>query len=462
MPNVLLVDDDEDTRTLVVESLKRRGYTADMVGSAQECLDWVRDHDVDVVVTDVQMPGMTGVELCSQLRERHPHVLALVMTGLSTYETAIEAVRSGAYDYLTKPVKTDVLIVALERAFEHLKVAREVKRLRQAADIVQPIPGLIGTSPALRDMSAMIRRVSDTDATVLITGESGTGKELVARALHDLSPTRRNEPFIAINCGAVPPNLLESELFGHVRGAFTDAKSSRSGLFLQAQGGTIFLDEIGEMPLEMQVKLLRVLQQRTVRPVGGDEEVPFQARVITATNRDLETEVDEKRFREDLFYRINVVAITVPPLRDRGGDVITLAQHLVQKIAGRSSRRAPAISADAARKLVDYDWPGNVRELENSIERAMALCGSGDISPTHLPAKVINHQPERIEISMSMPTEMITLEEMERRYVRQVLAGVKGNKTHAARVLGIDRRSLYRRLEAPTDPTRPATERSPT
>ncbi len=459
MPNVLLVDDDEDTRTLMLESLKRRGVSVATVASGQECLDYVRDHEVDVVITDLQMPGLSGVELCAQLRERHPNILALLLTGLGTYDSAIEAVRSGAYDYLTKPIKTDALIVALERAFEHQSVAREVKRLRQAVDVATPIPSLVGTSAVIRDMSTLIRRVADTDATVLITGESGTGKELVARALHDLSPTRRSEPFVAINCGAMPPNLLESELFGHVRGAFTDAKTSRSGLFLQAQGGTIFLDEIGEMPLDMQVKLLRVLQQRTVRPVGGDDEVPFQARVITATNRDLETEVDEQRFREDLFYRINVVAITVPPLRARGGDVVTLAQHLVQKIATRSNKRAPAISPDAARKLIAYEWPGNVRELENSIERAMALCGAGEILPEHLPTKIINYQPERIELTTALATEMITLDEMERRYVRQVLASVRGNKTHAARVLGIDRRSLYRRLETPaaTPPAMPTT-----
>jgi two-component system response regulator HydG len=449
MPNVLIVDDDEDTRTLLSEGLKRRGFAVDTAASAAECLEQVRNSDIDVVVTDVQMPGTSGVELCGQLRKRHPNVLSIVLTGLGTYDTAIEAVRSGAYDYLTKPVKMEVLVVALQRAFDHQSVAREARRLRQAVDLAMPIPTLIGTSSAIRETTAMIRRIADVDATVLITGESGTGKELVARALHDLSPTRRGEPFIGINCGAVPANLLESELFGHLRGAFTDARSSRAGLFLQAKSGTIFLDEIGEMPLEMQVKLLRVLQERTVRPVGGDEEIPFDARVITATNRDLETEVDEQRFREDLFYRINVVAIVVPPLRARGADVVLLAQHLVQKIASRSGKPVRVIGADAARKLVSYDWPGNVRELENCIERAVTMCGGAEIEPSHLPAKVVNHQPARIELSISDPTEMITLDEMERRYVRQVLASVNGNKTHAARVLGIDRRSLYRRLEAP-------------
>jgi two-component system response regulator HydG len=451
MPTVLLVDDDQDTLLLLQEGLERRGFTVGAVASAQECLDWVRDREVDVVVTDIQMPGLSGLELCNQLRERHPNVLSILLTGLGTYDTAIKAVGSGAYDYLTKPVKMDALVIAVERAFKHLSVAQEVRRLRQAVDLATPIPSMVGTSAPIREMSAMIRRVADVDATVLITGESGTGKELVARALHDLSPARRNAPFVAINCGAVPANLLESELFGHVRGAFTDAKASRPGLFLQAKNGTIFLDEIGEMPLEMQVKLLRVLQERTVRPVGGDEEIPFEARVITATNRDLETEVDEQRFREDLFYRINVVAISVPPVRSRGADIVLLAQHLVQKIAVRSGKQAPAIGADASRKLISYDWPGNVRELENCIERAMAMCAAGgEIDPSHLPIKVTSHQPSRIELSTSDPNAMITLDEMECRYVRQVLASVNGNKTHAARVLGIDRRSLYRRLEVPS------------
>ncbi|MBL9013647.1 MAG: sigma-54-dependent Fis family transcriptional regulator [Myxococcales bacterium] len=447
MASVLLVDDDEDTRGLLCEALARKKLDVRAVGSAAACLEYLRDHDIDVVVSDIQMPGMTGVELCEQLRIRHPHILPIMLTGLGTYDTAISAVRAGAYDYVTKPVKIDALAVVLERAFEHVTMKREVRRLQSAASVSTAIPGMIGSSAAMRETTAMIRRVADADATVLITGESGTGKERVARALHDLS-ARKNEPFVAINCGAVPANLLESELFGHVRGAFTDAKTSRSGLFLQAGAGTIFLDEIGEMPLDMQVKLLRVLQQRTVRPVGGDEEVPIRARVVTATNRDLETEIEEKRFREDLFYRINVVAIPVPPLRDRGGDVLLLAQHVLDRVAARSSRPAPSISPEAARKLVEYDWPGNVRELENCIERAVAICGNGVIHVEDLPPKLQRFEPTRLELEMT-PTAMITLDEMERRYVRQVLASVGGNKTHAARVLGIDRRSLYRRLEAP-------------
>jgi two-component system response regulator HydG len=303
----------------------------------------------------------------------------------------------------------------------------------------------------------MVRRVSDSDATVLISGESGTGKELVARAVHRLSP-RRNEPFVAVNCAAMPAPLLESELFGHVRGAFTDAKTARPGLFIQAGAGTIFLDEIGEMPPEMQVKLLRVLQERMIRPVGGDEEQPFRARVLAATNRNLEAEVEQRRFREDLFYRINVVTLHVPPLRARSGDILLLAQHFVRRIAQRIAKPVKGFSSAAARMLLDYDWPGNVRELENCIERAVALCRLDEVTVDDLPTKVQEFHVTRIVIPAgptASPDAMITMEEMERRYVRQVLEAVRGNKTHAARILGIDRRSLYRRLETPYQASRP-------
>jgi two-component system, NtrC family, response regulator AtoC len=445
---ILIVDDDDDTAVLLRDSLRKRGYDVDSVNSAQQCLERLRTDPADVVVTDVQMSGMSGIDLCVELRQRYPDLLPLVLTGQGGLDTAIAAIRAGAYDFITKPVKVDALAIAVQRAVEHLSLQREVQRLRKDAHREMPIDGIAGGSPAIRETIEMIRRVSDSDATVLVTGESGTGKELVARALHRLSP-RGGEPFVAVNCAAMPAPLLESELFGHVRGAFTDAKRSRAGLFVQAGAGTIFLDEIGEMPIEMQVKLLRVLQERKVRPVGGDEEVPFEARVVTATNRDLETEVEEKRFREDLFYRINVVAIPVPPLRARAGDILLLAQYFLKKIAGRTNKPVQGISGPAARLLMDYDWPGNVRELENSMERAVALCRLDEITVDDLPAKVQEHQSSKIVITTESPGELITLDEMERRYVRQVLNAVGGNKTHAARILGIDRRSLYRRLEEP-------------
>jgi len=446
---ILVVDDEEDTALLIRDILKKRGFSVDACFSGQQCLDRLRRETMDVVITDVQMPQMTGIELCTQLSERYPDVAPIVLTGYGRLDVAISAIRAGAYDFINKPVKAEALEVAVKRALEYFALAREVRRLADAHASDEPIEGLVGESSTMRELAALVRRVAMTDATVLIAGESGTGKEAVARALHSLSPTRKEHPFVAVNCGAMPASLLESELFGHVRGAFTDAKTSRDGLFLQAGAGTILLDEIGEMPLEMQTKLLRVLQERTVRPVGGDEEKPFQARVVAATNRELETEVEEHRFREDLFHRINVVAVHVPPLRARSGDVLVLANAFIQRAASRKCKFVQGISRQAAQLLVDYDWPGNVRELENCIERAVALSRNNEIDLDDLPAKIVQHKSTRIELSTASPGQLLTLDEMQHRYVRQVLAAVGGNKTQAALILGIDRRSIYRRLEPP-------------
>ena len=445
---ILVVDDHEETTDLVRDVLRARGFDAEGVSSGQECLDYLRTHSPDVVVTDVEMPGMSGIELCVTLRDRHPDLLAIIITGHSNLETAIATIRAGAYDFIIKPVKLEALVIAVSRAIEHLDLKREVKRLRAVGGRDRSIDGIVGGSPAIRDMVEMIRRVADSDASVLITGESGTGKERVAQAVHDLSP-RRVQPFVAVNCAAMPASLLESELFGHLRGAFTDAKQDRDGLFVKAGTGTILLDEIGEMPTEMQVKLLRVLQEHTVRPVGGDQEVSFEARVITSTNRDLETAVAEKRFREDLFYRINVVQIAVPPVRERAGDVLALAQHFIDQITRRGKKLVLGISAGAARLLVDYNWPGNVRELENCIEGAVARCRRDEIAIDDLPGKVQQHVSSTPGIAADSPSELITMEQMAHRYVRQVLKGVGGNKTRAAQILGMHRRSLYRRLLEP-------------
>jgi len=456
--SVLVVDDDIDTAQLLRDGLRRRGLSVNSVHSARDCLARLTTESVDVVVTDIYMTDMTGLELCEQLRQRYRDILPIVITGQSTLDNAIGAIRAGAYDFILKPVKLDTLAIAVGRALGHLALRRELAHLRAMVG-EEPVDGIAGTSPAIRETIDMIHRVADSDATVLITGESGTGKELVARAIHRLS-ARRTEPFVAVNCAAMPAPLLESELFGHVRGAFTDARSSRPGLFIQAGTGTIFLDEIGEMPSEMQVKLLRVLQEREVRPVGSDEDIPFQARVLTATNRNLEVEVEQRRFREDLFYRINVVTLHVPPLRARSGDILLLAQHFVRRIAQRIGKPVKGFSSAAARMLLDYDWPGNVRELENCIERAVALCRLDEVTVDDLPTKVQEFHVTRIVIPAgptASPDAMITMEEMERRYVRQVLEAVRGNKTHAARILGIDRRSLYRRLETPYQASRPPT-----
>jgi two-component system response regulator HydG len=308
------------------------------------------------------------------------------------------------------------------------------------------IGGLVGESEAMKKVFDLIRRVADTDTSVLITGESGTGKELVARALHEGS-ARGDASFIAVNCAAVPANLLESELFGHAKGAFTDAKRDRKGLFLRAEGGTVLLDEIGEMPSEMQPKLLRVLQERKLRPVGADGEIPFDTRIVSSTNRDLETAVEEGRFREDLFYRLNVVQIHVPPLRARGNDILLLAQHFLEQVAERMDKAVRGITSEAAKKLLEYDWPGNVRQLENVIERAVTLTQFDKLTVEDLPDKITAYEAPPQQLGAADPEHMLSLAELERRYIEQVLTATDGNKTQAAKVLGLDRRTLYRKLE---------------
>jgi two-component system response regulator HydG len=298
----------------------------------------------------------------------------------------------------------------------------------------------------MRKVYELLRRVRRTDASLLVTGESGTGKELIARAAHSASE-RAERPFVAVNCAAMPSSLLESELFGHVKGAFTDAKAARKGLFLEANGGTVLLDEIGQMPVEMQPKLLRVLQERKVRPIGSNEEVPFDTRLIAATNSDLEREVDSGRFREDLYYRLNVVQIHVPPLRERGNDILLLARHFAKGVADRLQKPLRGISSEAAGKLLDYDWPGNVRQLENSMERAVTLTRSSHVTVEDLPEKIREHQGNRHEHDDVSAEHMPSLQEVERRHIRRVLAATSGNKTQAAKVLGLDRRTLYRKLE---------------
>jgi two-component system response regulator HydG len=456
LTSILVVDQDVDFATLVRDALRERKYAAEAVHSAQAAMSYLERTAVDIVVAHVHLSEVSGLELVSRLRDRQSEVLGILVTSQGSMETAVEAIRAGAYDLISKPFTIATLDVAIQRAVAYQTLRREVQDLRLAVAAAQPVATIIGDSPAIRAVTSMIHRVADSSASILITGESGTGKELVARAVHELSE-RRHLPFVAINCGALPPALLESELFGHVRGAFTDARQTRKGLFVQAGDGTLFLDEIGEMPIEMQVKLLRVLQERTLRPVGGDVEVAFGARLITATNRDLETEVEEKRFREDLFYRINVVNIAVPPLRARPGDLLALTSYFVQRVAARTGKPIPTIADDAARRMVAYDWPGNVRELENCVERAMAIGRLHQITTAELPEKIRNHQRLETVTATGMPGELITLDEIERRYVRQVLLATNNNKTDAARILGIDRRSLYRRLHV-AEPTVPAAD----
>ena len=442
---ILVVEDEREMRALLEKGLARRGFIPTVLGRADEAFPLLEAEDFDTVLTDLRMPGMDGLALCERVALNRPDIPVVVVTAFGTLETAVAAIRAGAYDFVTKPVDVDALVLVLERAVQHRALREEVRRLRVALGDVTADGGVVGESQALRRVYEMIDRVADSDASVLITGESGTGKEVAARALHARG-RRHNGPFVAINCAAMPEQLLESELFGHARGAFTDAKAARTGLFIKANGGALFLDEVGELPLALQPKLLRALQERTVRPVGGDTEVPFDARIVAATNRDLELAVEEERFREDLYYRLNVIGLELPPLRARGNDVLLLAQRFLAHFAARSGKRVVGLSAAAAQRLVAYAWPGNVRELQNCIERAVALTAYEELTVEDLPERIRDYRAPSNASQGGDPSELVSLEEMERRYIQRVLDTVGGSRTLASRILGVDRKTLYRKL----------------
>jgi two-component system, NtrC family, response regulator AtoC len=444
--SVLLVDDERSLCEALQDGLGKRGFEVIWRTRGEDALDALRDDEVDVVVTDLRMQGMNGLELCQRIVESRPEIPVIVITAFGTVEHAIGAIRAGAYDFITKPIETDVLVVALERAIQHRRLRAEVTTLRRALEDARHFGKLIGGSAAMQGVYDLLGRIADSPATVLITGESGTGKEVAARGLHERGP-RKGKPFVAINCSAVPEALLESELFGHARGAFTDARAARAGLLLQATGGTLLLDEIGDMPIALQPKLLRALQERTLRPVGGDEEMSFDVRVIATTNRDLRALVDDGRFREDLYFRINVIHVALPPLRSRGGDVLLLAQHFIDVHAARAGKRVTGLSPAAAEKLLAYSWPGNVRELQNCVERAIALTQHERIGVEDLPETVRAYKRSHVLIATDDPSELVPLAEVERRYVLRVLEAVGGNKTSAAQILGVTRKTLYRKLE---------------
>lgn len=443
---VLVVDDDTDMCELLVAGLQKRGFDAHYKTSASEAFDLLSTAEFDVVVTDLHMHGMNGIELCRRIVDNWPDLPVVVITAFGSLETAIAGIRVGAYDFLTKPFEIDVLKLTLDRAINHRSLKRELTRLRRAVQESQRFEEMLGASTSMKKVYDLLDRVAESEASVLIMGESGTGKELVARALHKRS-RRGKGPFVAINCAAMPETLLESELFGHVKGAFTDAKNAHQGLFVQANGGTLFLDEIGEVPLSLQPKLLRALQERVVRPVGGSTEVSVDVRIFAATNRDLETAVDERRFREDLFYRINVIQVGLPALRARGNDILLLAQHFLEHFAALARKDVVGMSTAVAEKLLAYSWPGNVRELQNCVERAVALTSYSQITVEDLPEKIRNYQTSHVIIASNDPSELVSMEEVEKRYIVRVLDAVGGNKTLATQILGFDRTTLYRKLE---------------
>jgi DNA-binding NtrC family response regulator len=449
-PTLLVVDDDPGSSGLLREVFVQEGYDVSVAQSGAEALKQAAERPFDVVLSDVQMPDIDGIEVLRRLRGVAPDSTVILVTAYSTIEMAIRALNEGAFDYVRKPFKLDEVRRVVERAMERRRAREQTPKTAPApAPTAQeprrrgrPIAAIIGSHPDMVELFKLVSRVAGTKSSVMIIGESGTGKELIARTIHEAS-TRRDRPFVAVNCTSLSETLLESELFGHVKGAFTGAIERRPGLFLEANRGTVFLDEVGDMSLSMQAKLLRVLQEEEVKPVGGTDTVPVDVRVVAATHQDLEALVRTGRFRLDLYYRLHVVALRVPPLRERRDDIPVLAEHFLREYGLLAQRPIQGFSTKAMRALMNYPWPGNVRELENVVERAVALAPGSIVEESDLPDKIVHHAGP----IPATPGGEATLDEMTRRYVLSVLDKVRGNKTEAARILGVPRRTLYRMLE---------------
>ncbi|MCB9667613.1 MAG: sigma-54-dependent Fis family transcriptional regulator [Myxococcales bacterium] len=447
MRRVLVVDDEENLRLVLRTLLSKEGYDVETAASAEQALDRIETFGPDFVLADVRMPGMSGLELCRELKARSSVATVIVMSAYGSVDLAIEAMKAGAYDYVAKPFKQDEVLIALHKAEERETLRRENRALREAVRKKHQFDELIAKSENMEQVFKTITKAAEYKTTVLITGESGTGKELVARALHRKGP-RKNSPFVAVNCGAIPATLLESELFGHKRGAFTDASMDKRGLFEEAHGGTLFLDEIGEMPLALQVKLLRALQEHIIRRLGDVEDRRVDVRVIAATTRDLRREIEEKHFREDLYYRLNVLQIAIPPLRDRKEDVMLLIEHFIDKSNKRLGTRIHGLSPRTLKLLIDYSWPGNVRELENVIERACVLAEHDVLSEDDLPDRLREgHDPVALALSGKELSIKKTVRHIEEALIRRALEKTKGNRTAASRLLEISHRALLYKIK---------------
>ena len=447
MRRVLVVDDEENLRLVLRTFLKRQGYQVEVADNGETALEMVESFGPDFILTDVRMPRMGGLDLLATLRAKGNEATVVVMSAYGNIDLALEAMKAGAYDYVQKPFKNDEILLTLRKAEERECLRRENRALRQEVLRDSVFEQMLAKSDSMQQIFRTITKVAVFKTTALISGESGVGKELVARALHQRSD-RKDGPFVAVNCGAIPENLLESELFGHKRGAFTDASSDRVGLFEQADGGVLFLDEIGELPLPLQVKLLRVLQEDTVRRIGDNRDIPIDVRITAATHRDLSAEVKAGRFREDLFYRVNVLQIRVPPLRERREDIPLLIDHFIDKNNARLGTSIRAINPDARRLLMEYSWPGNVRELENTIERGIVLAEADTLTEADLPDRI--HQardPIRLQLSSGELSIKKTNRVIEEVLIRRALKQTKGNRTRAAKLLEISHRALLYKIK---------------
>jgi DNA-binding NtrC family response regulator len=439
---VLIVDDEANARMALAELLADEGYVTETAADGQNALPLLEAFDPDVVLTDLKMPGLDGLGLLEQGRPRTRHAAFIVMTAFGTIETAVDAIKKGAENYITKPLDMDTVSALVSRALEKAQLSRDATRLREQLRERFSFQNILGNHPSMQRLLKTVAQVAPTRATTLIHGESGTGKELIAAAIHHNSP-RRNKPFVRLNCAALAETLLESELFGHERGAFTGATNRREGRFKQADGGTLFLDEVSEIPHSVQVKLLRFLQEKEFERVGGNETLQVDVRIVAATNRDLKEVVREGKFREDLFYRLNVVQLDVPPLRARKSDIPLLAHHFLQKYAEENNREIKGFTDEALRTLIAYPWPGNVRELENAVEHAVVLCEEETIGTDQLPST--SSPTSRQDLGMLVPG--ITMDELERMAIVQTLEAVNGSTAKAAEMLGISRRKIQYRLK---------------
>jgi len=433
-------------RQMLASLFADQGFGVLEAASVSQALERARESEIDAVLSDIRMPGKTGIELVGELHRIRPEAPVVLMTAFGSIDSAVGAMRAGAFDYITKPFEPDAVLITMERALERRALEEENRQLRRAVSRTASFGDLIGRSPAMGEIFALIRRIASGRSSVLISGESGTGKELVARTIH-FHGARADKPFVPINCTAIPEGLLESELFGHVRGAFTGAHSAKRGLFEKAHGGTLFLDEIGDMGPGLQSKLLRVLQDQEIRPVGGTQSVKVDVRIVAATNKDLLAEIEAGRFREDLYYRLAVIPIAIPPLRDRIDDIPPLVEEFVRKHSDGTMR---SISPEALQKLSRCPWKGNARELENVIERALALSDSPEIGLEDLPYSQEEDEPPgggADQLLRSAAEQRLPLRELEDRYIDQIMTLTGGNKVQAAKILGIDRKTLYRRAE---------------
>ena len=442
-PRILVVDDDATAGAVLAEVLTRAGYGVELARGGAEAVEKGQRVSVDLVLTDIKMPDMDGMAVLERFRQFSPETPIILLTAFGALESAIEAIKGGAYDYISKPFKKDEVLLTIRRALDQRRLLCENLRYRQELRDRYQFSNIIGSSRVMIDVYKLVARVANGRGPVLLQGESGTGKELIARAIHFNGP-RMNAPFVAVNCAALTESLLESELFGHEKGAFTGAVSVKSGLFEQAIGGTILLDEVGDMSPALQAKLLRVLQEQEIRRVGGDKSIPVDVRVLASTNRDLWSMVRKEQFREDLYYRLNGVIITLPPLRDRREDIPMLAYHFIQKFAIMNHKKVAGISPEALMVLQHADWPGNVRELEHTIESAVVMTSHEIILPDDLPVALRESVPVS---AVSEFPDLVTLEELEKQYLIRILNETRGNKTQAAKILGIDRRTLYRMAE---------------